>query len=151
MKSSARSAPMSRGRRWVPPAPGMMPSVTSGNANRVVGSGNPVVTGERDLQAAAHHGAVHGRHQRNLQRLEAVEQRAVFDLARRTANSPMSAPEKNVEPSHISTTARMSLGRANLLESLPQSGAHFRRDGVDRRIVSDDQRQLTVALDAHTL
>ena len=85
MNSSARSAPMSRGIRWVPPAPGMMPSVTSGKAKRVVGGGNAVVAGQRDLESAAHHGAVHGGNDRKFQRLETVEQRAVFDLARRTA------------------------------------------------------------------
>jgi hypothetical protein len=38
-----------------------------------------------------------------------------------------------------------------LLERSAQSGAHVSRDGVDRRIVSDDERQLTVALDAYDI
>ena len=62
----------------------MMPSVTSGKRKSRSRRSHPVVTGERDLEAAAHHGAVHGRHHGNLERLEAVEQDAVFDLARGT-------------------------------------------------------------------
>ena len=85
MKSSARSAPMSRGRRCVPPAPGMMPSVTSGNAKRVGRRGDAIVAGQRDLESAAHHRAVHRGDDRNFERFEAVEQRAVFNLARRAA------------------------------------------------------------------
>ena len=85
MKSSARSAPISRGRRCVPPAPGMMPSVTSGKREARGRRGDAVVTGQRDLESAAHHRAVHGGDHRKFERFEAVEQRAVFDFARRTA------------------------------------------------------------------
>ena len=120
MNSSARSAPMSRGSRWVPPAPGMMPSVTSGNAKRVVGSGNAVVTGQRDLQSAAHHGAVHGGNHRKIQRLETVEQRAVFDLARRTAElADVGAGEKRRALADQHDRANVIRG-ANCLESFPQ-------------------------------
>ena len=63
----------------------------------------------------------------------------------------MSAPEKKVLPSHSSNTARMRSDRRGLRRSASdKSGAHVGRDGVDGRIVDDDQRQLAIALDANT-
>ena len=50
----AISRPTTRGRRWVPPAPGRMPSLTSGSAICAPGSRHAVVAAERQLQAAAH-------------------------------------------------------------------------------------------------
>ncbi len=38
MRSSAAGAPASRGRRFIPPHPGTMPSITSGRPSRVPGS-----------------------------------------------------------------------------------------------------------------
>ena len=38
IRSSAVRRPTSRGSRWVPPAPGMMPSITSGSPITVFGS-----------------------------------------------------------------------------------------------------------------
>ena len=63
-------------------------------------------------------------------------------------NSPMSAPEKKVLPSHSSTTACDAGHRLRSAPARPQSGAHVGGDGVDGRIVSDDERKLAVALDA---
>ena len=71
---------MSRGRRCVPPAPGMMPSVTSGSMNFAVGVRNAVVAGQRDFEAAADGRAVHGRDHGNLQAFEARPQLAGIPL-----------------------------------------------------------------------
>ena len=57
---SATSRPTARGRRCVPPAPGRRPSFTSGSATCAPGAGDPVVAGQRQLEAAAHGHAVDG-------------------------------------------------------------------------------------------
>ena len=112
---------------------------------------NAIVAGERDLEPSAHHRAVHGGDHRNLSAskpLNSVRYSASFGGP---ANSPMSAPEKKVRAFADQDDGADVFAASNLVESLAQSGAHVRRDGVDGRIVDDDQRQLTVALDAHTL
>ena len=38
MKSRALAAPISRGKRWVPPAPGSNPSLTSGKPTGALGA-----------------------------------------------------------------------------------------------------------------
>ncbi len=50
----------------------------------------------------------------------------------------------------MSMTARRPLSRVNLPERFTQAGAHFCGDGVDWRRVDDDERQLGLALHAHT-
>ena len=57
--SLARRAPTARGRFCVPPAPGMMPSVTSVRAKRACLGGVDEVGAQRDLHAAGVGGAVH--------------------------------------------------------------------------------------------
>ena len=61
----ACSTPMARGRRCVPPAPGMMPSLISGRPSwRTSLARHAVVAAERQLQPAAERGAIDGRHHR---------------------------------------------------------------------------------------
>ena len=49
--------PIKRGRFWVPPAPGIIPSVTSAARDRLL-VGDPDVAGHRELGTAAEAGAV---------------------------------------------------------------------------------------------
>ena len=58
MISLARRKPTARGRNWVPPPPGMMPSVISVRAKRAVVARVGEVAGQRDLAAAAERRAV---------------------------------------------------------------------------------------------
>ena len=60
MASSAYLAPVRRGRRCVPPAPGSRPRWTSGRPTRVLASDDAIVRAQRRLQAAAQRRAVQG-------------------------------------------------------------------------------------------
>ena len=62
MASSAYLAPVSRGRRCVPPAPGRRPRWTSGRPTRVGRQRHAIVRAERRLQPAAQRRAVQRRH-----------------------------------------------------------------------------------------
>ena len=70
--SSAARAPMSRGRRWQPPAPGNEPELHLGQAELGLGmvGGDAVVAGERQLEPGAEAGAVDGGDDRLGQRLD---------------------------------------------------------------------------------
>ena len=74
MNSSAFSAPISRGSRCVPPAPGNDAQRHLGQGETRGRRGDAIVAGQRDLETAAHHGAVHGGDDGHVQRLERVEQ-----------------------------------------------------------------------------
>ena len=69
----------------MPPAPGNDAERDFRHAEARAGRRNPVVTSERDLQAAAHDRAVHGRDDRERQRFVAIEQAAVLLFLRRPA------------------------------------------------------------------
>ena len=58
--SAPCSRPTTRGRRWVPPAPGTRPILTSGRRDLRARHGDAVVAAERQLEAAAHADAVDG-------------------------------------------------------------------------------------------
>ena len=77
---SALTMPSMRVTRTTPPAPGSRPSCTSGKPSsdlRVVDD-DPVVAGERDLQAAAERGAVDRGDDRLAERLQPAQQRLVL-------------------------------------------------------------------------
>jgi hypothetical protein len=77
----------------------MIPSVTSGSANRVVG------------EAAPHDGSVHCRDHGHVQRFQRVEQHAVFDLARRAAElADVGAREKGRSLAHQDDRAHAAFG-----------------------------------------
>ena len=65
ISSLARRSPTARARFWVPPAPGMIPSVTSVNAKRARACGIDEIRRRGDLAAAAIGRAVDGREQRD--------------------------------------------------------------------------------------
>ena len=60
MRSLARPGPMSRGSRWVPPPPGMMPEPHLGEPQLRGGRGDAEVARQRELGAAAEGRAVDG-------------------------------------------------------------------------------------------
>ena len=101
--SSALFAPTRRGRRWVPPKPGMIPSLISGWPKMRRPRGDAHVAGHRQLAAAAEGEAVDRGDRRDARRAPASRSSAwalVEQLARRSAssifvNALMSAPAQN--------------------------------------------------------
>ena len=75
--SFARASPTSRGSRCVPPAPGMMPSVVSGSAERGVRRRHAEIAHERELEPAAERHAVDRRDDRLRRAVERPELRPV--------------------------------------------------------------------------
>ena len=70
-----RAGPISRGRRWVPPPPGISPRRTSGSAKLASGVGDPDVAGERHLEPAAQTVTVDRRDDGNRQLLDQLGER----------------------------------------------------------------------------
>src|SRR5690349_13909429 len=107
------------------------------------------MTRECDLETASHHRAVHGRKHRHAERFEIIEEQPVFDFLRRTAElSDVGAGEEGAALASQDDGADVTR-RANTLECGAQACAHVGGNRVDRGIVNDDERQLTVALDAY--
>ena len=103
---SACSTPITRGRRCVPPAPGMMPSLISGRPSwRTSLRRDAVVAAERQLQAAAQRRAVDGCNHRLGGGLDLVDQLRQERLLHRRVNSVMSAPAEKKRPVPVSTMA----------------------------------------------
>ena len=136
---SAFSTPTTRGRRWVPPAPGKSPSFTSGSPKRPR-DGDPVVAGQRDLEPAAEGGAVDRGHHGLGAALDGSEH-LVEDRAPRGGlpNSVMSAPAMKVRPSQTMTMAPRRRRRGQP-KAVAQPQAHAVAERVDGRIVHGEDR-----------
>ncbi len=103
-----------------------------------VGSGQPIVTGQRQFQPTAEHGAVHGHHHGNALILEASPERAVFGFLG-GAGEFADIRTGKIGLARTSQQHRAGLGATfDLVERGVEIGAHARRDGIDRRIVGGD-------------
>ena len=108
MASSAAGTPISRGSRWVPPAPGTMPSVTSGKPMRVPGAASrtwhPSATSQPPPSATPWIAATIGFSSASISSIRSgrfgVPGGGVW------SNSLMSAPPLNILPSPVMTSAR---------------------------------------------
>ena len=143
---NAFSGPTRRGRRWVPPAPGNRPSLTSGRPTRAAAAAT------RKWQASASSkpppNAVPCK--RRDHRLWPSPRSAAMTSPRLGArgglpNSLMSAPAKKVRPAQAITTASTRRVVAGLAQRLDKPGADLVLQRVDRRIVGDDDRDPAVA------
>jgi hypothetical protein len=106
------------------------------------------VARERDFQTSAQHRPVHRCHDWNRQVLVRTEQRPVFLFLRRTAELSDVCARKERGPLTEQHDGCDAGHGPHLREGSPQPGAHLGCDRVYRWIVSDDERQLALALDA---
>ena len=121
---SAARAGMSRGRRCVPAAPGMMPSLTSGSPRRVSRSATRKWHDEGKLQAAAKGGAVHGGDHRLRAGLGARDHLAQLRILKRLAElAHVGAGAEGAAPAHDHQRGERRIGGSALKRS-DQSGAH---------------------------
>ena len=105
--SSALATPIRRGRRWVPPAPGRMPSLTSGWPSRAPATAQrqwqPIATSRPPPNAVPWIAATTGFGELSRRSIRSSVEAAPG--GRGLPNWRMSAPAMKVRPPPISTTA----------------------------------------------
>ena len=147
MSCRACSTPMARGRRCVPPAPGMMPSLISGRPSwRTSLVGDAVVAAQRQLEPAAQRGAVDGRDDRLGGRLDAVDelrQVGLLHLGAELGDVGAGREEAARTGEHDGLHARIGVG---LVEGLLQPDPQGMAQRVDRRVVHADDSDVALLL-----
>ena len=121
--------------RCVPPAPGNDAQRDFRQAEARARRGDPIVAGQRDFEAAAHHRAVHGCDHGNIQLLEPSEQPAIGLLLGRPGKlADVGAGKKGAALAGQHHGLNV-LHLCQIVQRGVQIAAHDRIDGIDRRIV----------------
>ena len=143
--SSALGTPATRGRRWVPPAPGSRPSLTSGTPSFADGHRDAIMAAERDLEPAAERGAVDRGDHRLGAILDPVDHFGQPRHHRRLAEfGDVGAGEEGL-PFAADDDRLDRVVALGLLDRRDQPLAHRRAERVDRRVVGGDDEDVAVA------
>ncbi len=147
----ALSRPTRRGSRWVPPAPGIRPSLISGSPSRVPGAATrqwqPSATSRPPPSGVPCIAAMTGF---SLASMTAITSMVVGPCAG-LPNSPMSAPAMKVRPAQTITIAATAGIGARPRHRIDESGAQGVVQRVDGRIVDGDDGDIAVAAQADRL
>ena len=146
-RSTATAGGTRRGSRTVPPAPGTMPSVTSGSPTEAEGSGDAEAAAERDLEAAAEGGAVDRGDPGLRRRLDAGDEVGQVRRHRRLAElADVGAGDEGAAGAdqHDGVDAGVGVER---LRRVPERLAQRLGEGVDRRVVDGDDGDAALAVD----
>ena len=140
----ATSMPANRGSRWVPPAPGIMPSLISGSASRVSFVAMRKWQAEREFKPAAHRSAEQRRHHRFVDRFDGADhissRRVLGDLAEFRDVGSGDERTTGASENHAGES-RVVLHAA---ERINQSRAHRVILGIDRWVVNDNDSNIAI-------